>query len=142
MRSAREVYFTERLHRKALEIRERLVELEPENPQEPDALALALLKCAQIARLLGNDVDEQVNSSGALDAANRAVLVAPEDCDIVYNLACALARSQRAEDALGALARCVDLGYGEADWAAQDPDFESLRDRPEFLRLLERKREA
>jgi tetratricopeptide (TPR) repeat protein len=57
-----------------------------------------------------------------------------------YNLACALARSGHADEAMAALDRVVDLGWGDADLTAADPDLESLHGDEGFEALLDRMR--
>ncbi len=53
-----------------------------------------------------------------------------------YNLACGYARVGRKQDALDALARAVDEGFGQG--MADDADFASLRTEPRFRELLAR----
>jgi predicted esterase len=65
----------------------------------------------------------------------------PEDSFTLYNLACAQARSGLPEAALASLARALDHGLRQPLQMATDADLASLRDRPEFARLLERARE-
>jgi beta-lactamase regulating signal transducer with metallopeptidase domain len=54
-----------------------------------------------------------------------------------YNQACAHARAGSPELALACLREARDLGLPLADYAALDPDLASLRELPEFERLLE-----
>lgn len=53
-----------------------------------------------------------------------------------YNLACGYARLGRKQDALEALARAVDEGFGQG--MADDSDFASLRTEPRFQELVAR----
>lgn len=64
-----------------------------------------------------------------LDAANPVAW---------YNLACSQALTGHADEALATLSHALDLGYSDAAWMATDQDLASLRDRPEFTRLLDR----
>ncbi len=57
-----------------------------------------------------------------------------------YNLACAEARSGHAEKAVDALEKVVDLGWGDADRTAADPDLESLHGNEAFTAVLDRMR--
>ena len=57
---------------------------------------------------------------------------------IWYNLACARARLGRADDAVSALARALDLGFNQRDLMRTDSDLDSLRDRKDFKELLDR----
>ena len=55
-----------------------------------------------------------------------------------YNLACAYARLGRVDDALDALARSVDEGFGRrAEWQ-EDPDLEPLRANARYSELIAR----
>jgi hypothetical protein len=66
----------------------------------------------------------------------------PGDARSGYNLACLLARDGRSEEALRALRRALDAGYGDWDRLAEDADLAPLRDRPEFRALLARRPEG
>ncbi|MCK6459490.1 MAG: hypothetical protein L6Q95_06305, partial [Planctomycetes bacterium] len=59
-----------------------------------------------------------------------------------YNYACCLALLGRNEQALDALGKAVDNGYGDAGHAAQDADFASLRESDGFRALLGRMKEG
>jgi hypothetical protein len=54
-----------------------------------------------------------------------------------YNLACALARQGKTEAALASLRAAVENGFRNVPHIAADPDLVSLRQEPEFLRILE-----
>jgi tetratricopeptide (TPR) repeat protein len=56
----------------------------------------------------------------------------PDDAGILYNLACAESLAGRKEDALGHLRRSVELDASFGELAANDSDFEGIRDEPEF----------
>jgi hypothetical protein len=60
----------------------------------------------------------------------------PDSGGLYYELACLDATSGRADAALSALQRAVELRPDCAIWARTDDDFASLRDRPEFDALL------
>lgn len=62
----------------------------------------------------------------------------PEESIVWYNLGCSYALTGRRDDALRALSRAVELGYGDSDWMLKDSDLESLRDDPRFQVLLGR----
>ena len=73
----------------------------------------------------------------------RALAVAhPRSADLLYNLACGLAVSDKADDALAALQQAVDAGWWNYGHAARDDDFRALRDRDEFKKLLARMKDA
>jgi tetratricopeptide (TPR) repeat protein len=56
----------------------------------------------------------------------------PDHPATLYNLACAEALAGRADDALTHLRRAVELRPETADWAREDEDFASLRDREDW----------
>jgi len=53
-----------------------------------------------------------------------------------YNLGAALARQNKTEEALGALATAIDRGFANKRVIEQDPDLDSLRHKPRFSRLI------
>jgi hypothetical protein len=53
-----------------------------------------------------------------------------------YNLACSLSMTERFEEALTVLARCIEVDPSYAEMARGDSDFEAARERPEFQELL------
>lgn len=55
-----------------------------------------------------------------------------------YNLAAALARQGKADEALGSLSAAVEHGFENADLIERDPDFDTLRDHPQYRALLSR----
>ena len=59
-----------------------------------------------------------------------------------YNLACAQARVGAKRDALTSLARALDFGLPQPEQMATDADLASLRDEPDFQKLLARARAA
>lgn len=56
----------------------------------------------------------------------------PDDATIIYNIACAESLAGRREDALGHLQQSVQLDGKFAELAAEDPDFDPIRDDPKF----------
>ena len=67
-----------------------------------------------------------------------ALRLVPHDVASHYNLACALARQGKADDALAALSRAVELGYNDRNHMASDGDLASLHERPEFKALVDK----
>ncbi|HUY92978.1 MAG TPA: hypothetical protein VMV10_29885 [Pirellulales bacterium] len=73
----------------------------------------------------------------------RAVLVdqrlaelRPNDCVVQYNLACSLALLGRRGEAIKALRKALEQGYGDFDYLHADSDLNGLRSEPAFKRLL------
>jgi hypothetical protein len=68
----------------------------------------------------------------------RAVLERmPDDAYTRYNLACALARQGKTDEALSALRKAVESGFGDPAHIARDGDLENLRDDPRFVQIVE-----
>ena len=60
----------------------------------------------------------------------------PTDDLAWYNLGCSYALTQHPDEAFEALARSIDLGYGDYDWMKTDPDLRPLHADPRFESLL------
>ena len=72
----------------------------------------------------------------ALRETEIAVAFDPEDPSTLLNAACVYAVLGLKAEALDMLGRAVQNGYWHADIPERDPDFASIRDEPEFQRLL------
>jgi tetratricopeptide (TPR) repeat protein len=74
--------------------------------------------------------------AGDYDAATavleRALALHPDNPNVLYNLACCEALAGRREDALAHLARSAERDPRVVDWAAKDPDLESIRGEERF----------
>ena len=71
----------------------------------------------------------------ALTWAAKALALDSEDSAVLYNVACLYAVLHRTKDALSCLRKVVRSGWRK-EWIKNDPDLDSLRDNPEFQRLL------
>jgi len=60
----------------------------------------------------------------------------PTDNGAPYNLACALARLGKKDDALAALAKSMDLGFDDFEHMKVDEDLASIRDDKKFAELV------
>lgn len=78
------------------------------------------------------------NWADAEAALRRLLDKRPDAPDLWYNLACVLARQNKADAAVAALEKSVEAGWGNAAHASQDADLEPLRERKDFKALLER----
>jgi tetratricopeptide (TPR) repeat protein len=56
----------------------------------------------------------------------------PDEANVLYNLACAESLAGRQEEALRHLARSIELDANFLPYAQTDPDFDPIRDRPDF----------
>ena len=68
----------------------------------------------------------------------RAVKAEPGNPKLLYNLAGMYALTGKQADALAALNHAVDKGYSRRDSLSTDPVFDSIRQLPEFQRILDR----
>ncbi len=66
----------------------------------------------------------------------RAQLVLVPHAGGYYNLACAMARLNKPDEAVAALAACADMGYADFNHIAKDDDLESLRNLPQYKDVL------
>jgi Zn-dependent protease len=74
--------------------------------------------------------------------AGRQAFDRTREPEVAYNIACAEARAGNADEALAWIERAVEAGYRNVDALASDPDFETLRSRPEFEAICGRLRAA
>ena len=115
---AREAY------RDALAIAERHLDLNPDDSRAATMRAVSLCR-------LGRRKE-------GLEWAERALDLDPEDAGVRYNAACLYAVADEPERALDCLETAVEIGFGNPDWLARDPDLDKLRDLPAFQSLMER----
>jgi adenylate cyclase len=109
-------------NRRGLKIVERHLEL---NPDDQRALALA----ANAAMAVG-ELDR------AMDWANRALELGPNNPSLLYNLACFYALAGEVEDSLNCLERRATLGSIAREWMENDSDLDSIRNHPRFQAVL------
>lgn len=76
----------------------------------------------------------------ALEWADRAAAMDPDDPGVHYNLACTYALGGLVERSLDHLDRAVELGYGAVEWLEHDSDLDPLRSHPRYAGLVERMR--
>ncbi len=109
-------------YRRCMLAAERHLELHPD-----DARAL-YLGAAALSRL-----GERARS---LDWAGRALAIDPEDCGVLYNVACVYSLEGKIEDAITCLERAMTRAYWYRRWAEHDSDLDNLRSNPRFQVLL------
>jgi TolB-like protein/tetratricopeptide (TPR) repeat protein len=80
---------------------------------------------------------------GRIDEAKaelkKALELSPGDPLMLYNAACCYARIGEKKAALSSLGESVMAGLQDYDWIRTDPDFDSLREEPEYLELMKGK---
>jgi tetratricopeptide (TPR) repeat protein len=74
-----------------------------------------------------------------LEWAERALRLDPEDAGVHYNAACLYAAAGKVERAMECLTEAADIGFGNPDWLAGDPDLENPRALSEFEILMARR---
>jgi len=111
--------------RKAYDTARKHLELTPDDPR-------ALYMGAMSLTALGE-------SDKAREWNRRALAMDPDDPSVLYNIACAFAMENQKAEALDALTKALDEGFGHWKWIEHDADLNSLRDDPAFIALLARK---
>ena len=60
----------------------------------------------------------------------------PAGLKVWYNLGCSFALLERTADAIVALQKAVEFGYTDAEYMRKDEDLATIRNQPEFERLV------
>ena len=68
--------------------------------------------------------------------AARAMAVDPEDPMVLYNVACSFSILGKTRDALDALEKAVNFGWGDKGWLEHDSDLDPLRQDPRYIALV------
>jgi serine/threonine protein kinase/Tfp pilus assembly protein PilF len=110
-------------HQRALQLVEKHVEL---NPDDPRALCLGALELAHVGQ-----------RDRGLEWMRRALSIDPEDSGMLYNAACFYAVQGEREAALTSLEKSVQLGFGLRGWIETDSDLATLRDDPRYHAILQ-----
>jgi len=76
------------------------------------------------------------NWPAALNAADTAIRIDPEDSDAHFHKACALARLGRLTEALRSLERAVELESDLAEMIGEETDLKVLASKPAFTKLM------
>ena len=74
----------------------------------------------------------------AIEWADRAAALDPDDSSVQYNVACTYALLSEVEKAIDCLERSVTSGMAQKEWIENDPDLNSLREHARFKALLAR----
>ncbi|HKS95718.1 MAG TPA: protein kinase, partial [Terriglobia bacterium] len=111
-------------YRRAWQRAEKHLELHPDDARALYLGANALCQLGERAR--------------SLDWARRALAIDPEDCGILYNIACVYALLGKPEESIDCLDKAMTHAYWYKRWAQHDSDLDSLRNHPRFQALMER----
>lgn len=106
--------------------------------QRMQVLEAQLLKVPEDARarvLLAGDYASINRPDDAMQEANMAMALRPNDALVMYNVACTFCTLGKKEEGMGALRKAHDAGWRDAEWTRRDPDLALLRDEPEFARM-------
>ncbi len=74
----------------------------------------------------------------SLDWAARALAIDPEDCGILYNVACCYSLQGKYEEAINCLEKAMTHAQWYKRWMQHDSDLDNLRSHPRFQALLAR----
>ncbi len=97
--------------------------------QHPDD-ARAYIFFATVLVQLGRIDEGKIQSAKALE-------LSPDDALMQYNGACFYARLNEKKLALEFLQKAIHTGWENYEWMKRDPDLDSIRNEPEYLRLIE-----
>jgi regulator of sirC expression with transglutaminase-like and TPR domain/pimeloyl-ACP methyl ester carboxylesterase len=111
--------------------RSRKIPLSALSPQEKVA------KAQQDYGLMSQQMQSK-DWSDALTTSDELMKLAPKNGDIAYNRACVLARLGKKKEALEALNASIDKGFTDYNHIRIDDDLQSLRDDPDFTRLVDK----
>ena len=113
------------MSRRAYDTARKHLELTPDDPR-------ALYMGAMSLTALGE-------SEKAREWNRRALAMDPDDPSVLYNIACAFAMENQKSEAIDALTRALDNGFGHWSWIDHDADLDSIREDPAFIALMARK---
>ena len=111
----------QRAYRRQFEAASKRLELNPDDPRALYMGGIALARLGEAKR--------------ANEWANQAMAIS-SDATVLYNVACVLANTGEAEEAIAVLERAIAAGFGHRSWIENDTDFASLRGLLRFQELL------
>ena len=71
--------------------------------------------------------------------AAKALELSPGDTVMLYNVACFYSTLGEKKLALNALKNAIDFGYSAYEYIRRDPDFDNIRNEPEYIDLMKGK---
>ena len=98
------------------------------NPDDPRALYMGAMSLTMLGE-----------SEKAREWNRRALAMDPDDPSVLYNIACAFSMEGQVTEAIDALGKALDHGFGHWKWIENDADLDPIRADPGFIALLERK---
>jgi adenylate cyclase len=94
----------------------------------PDDVRAVYMKSGSLSGI-GENVE-------ALEWADRALSMDPEEPSVLYNVACNYALMNEKEKALDCIEKAFAKGFGHIEWMENDPDFLSIKNHPRFKALM------
>ena len=91
---------------------------------------------SDVVEILGGLYTKEGRIDDGLKMDRKLVRLLPDNATAHYNLACSLALKKRKAEAMRSLERAIELGYRDRDWMMQDPDLDSVKKHPAFLKAL------
>ena len=73
----------------------------------------------------------------AIESLEDALVIEPDEAIILYNLACYWSLAREPRQALFYLSRAFEQDPDYRDMVADEPDFDPLRDHPEFVAIMD-----
>jgi serine/threonine protein kinase/cytochrome c-type biogenesis protein CcmH/NrfG len=113
--------------RNEVEVYPRYLARYPEDPRAHIFYAVALARAGRM-------------EEGKREAA-KAVELNPSDPLMLYNTACFYAKIGEKHLALDSLKNSIMAGLEHYEWIKRDPDLESIRSEPEYLTIIEQKKD-
>jgi len=124
----------ERLGRKDKykEILDKLLELVPKYlSKHPDDSRTYIYYATDLAQA-GRNEEAKAEAAKALE-------LSPDDPLMLYNAACCYSRMGENKLAIDALRNSMTAGLEDIEWTKRDPDFEGIRNDPEYIELMKDK---
>ena len=75
----------------------------------------------------------------AKSEAATAMELNPNDPLMLYNLSCFYSMMNEKKLAIDSLARSIEAGHEDYEWFKRDPDFDNIKNEPEFIELMKGK---
>jgi predicted esterase len=107
------------------------VRADDDGGEKPDAKAQAAKIEEEITALFAAG-----KYAEAAEKCRAEMALVPKDSGAPYNLACALARLGKKDEALAALAKSMDLGFDDFEHMKVDEDLASIRDDKKFAECV------
>ena len=82
--------------------------------------------------LIGKSEEAKVEAAKALE-------LSPGDAVMLYNAACFYSMLGENKLTLETLKKAISAGWVDYEWIAKDPDFDPIRNEPEYIELMKRK---